>query len=91
MRYIKYYLDIGYAGCDDEGIIIDAHDMNDAEIDEMVNDMAHDWADSWEGDERLCFGNEDEDQEEVTADFRAGVSGWWEEATQDDLEEYGLA
>lgn len=90
MRYIKYYLDIGYAGCGDEGVT-EVGDMDDAEIDQMVNDMAHEWADSWEGDERLGFGNEDEDQEEVTTNFREGVSGWWCEATPSDLEEYGLA
>ena len=85
-RKIYYDLDIGYAGCGDEGIATVDDDMTDSEIDEMVDNMAHDWATSWEGDQRLGFGDpdEDEDYDQQVDDFYASVSGSWRWATEED-------
>jgi hypothetical protein len=78
MRTIKFELDIGFCGCGDEGTMTVSDDMTNAEIDEMVHDMAMDHAQSWEGDERLGWGNEDEDQDEVTEQFYENVGGSWQ-------------
>lgn len=86
MRKIYYTLDIGYAGCGDEGITTVDDDMTDSEIDEMVDNMAHDWAASWEGDQRLGFDEDDEDipYDQQVEDFYQGVSGSWRWATEED-------
>lgn len=77
MRTIEFQLDIGFCGCGDEGTMIVSDDMTNDDIDQMVHDMAMEWAQSWEGDERLGWGNEDEDQEEVTDMFYQNVCGSW--------------
>ena len=77
MRQIAYDLDIGYCGCNEEGVMEIEDTMTDKEIDDMVHDMALDHAASWEGDERLGWGSEDEDQDEITQQFYEGVSGSW--------------
>lgn len=73
---IFYELDIGYAGCGDEGEIEVDDNMTDKQIDEYVHEMALDWAQSWDGDERLG----DEWDEEGTAQFYENVSGSWRHA-----------
>ena len=90
MRYIKYGIDIGYCGCGDEGVISVPDNYDDNNIDMMVNDMAHEYADSWEGDQRLGFDDDvsEEEYEQQVEDFRANVSGWWEWATDQDLDDY---
>lgn len=85
MRKIRVNLDIGFAGCGHEDIIEVPENMTPAEIDEMVHDMAMDWAQSWEGDERLGWGHEDEDQEEVTEQFYEGVGGTWEDTDDEEV------
>ena len=78
-RKISYELDIGYAGCTEEGEIEVGDDLTDAQIDTMVDDMAREWATSWEGDERLCWDSEmsPEEYEEATEQFYENVSGSW--------------
>ena len=86
MRKIDYVLDIGYCGCQDEGTTTVPDDMTDHEIDIMVNDMAVEWAGSWEGDERLGFdpdGSEEEQAQEAEH-FYEGVSGSWHWTAEDD-------
>jgi hypothetical protein len=96
LRKIYYELDIGYCGCDDKGIIEVGDDMSDADIDDMVHEMALEHAASWEGDERLGFSNpddfeggydSDEYQQEVD-NFYDNVCGSWRDATPEDLENY---
>ena len=92
MRYIKYNLEIGYYGCNDEGVTTVDDGMTDADIDEMVNDMAQEHAASWEGDERLGFDNfddvgEDEYQQQVDS-FYENVCGSWEFITEEEAKEY---
>lgn len=77
MRTIAFNLEIGFCGCNDEGTMTVPDDMTDTEIDEMVHEMAMEHAQSWEGDERLGFGDEDQDEEEFTEQFYEGVSGSW--------------
>lgn len=97
MRRIKYYLDVGYCGCGDEGVIVVPDNYDRGDIDMMVNDMAQEHAALWEGDTSLGFteyGDDDwteELAEEERDNFYANVSGHWEWATDADLEEYGLA
>jgi hypothetical protein len=79
MRTIEYELDIGFCGCGDEGTIQVPDDMTNSEIDEMISNMAHEWADSWEGDSRLGF-TEDANEatmEEESDSFRENVCGSW--------------
>lgn len=97
MRHIKYYINIGYCGCDEEGVTTVPDNYDDGDIDRMVSDMAYDYAESWEGDTRLGFTdyNDDDWTEELAKEerdnFYANVGGHWEWATEKDLEEYGLA
>ncbi len=83
MRRISYKLDIGYSGCQDEGETLVNDDMTNAEISEMVNDMAIEWANSWEGDSRLGWEEEmtEEENEEQTDSFYENVEGSWEFVT----------
>ena len=80
MRKIYYTLDIGYAGCGDEGLHEVDDDATDKEIDQLVDDLAMDWASTWEGDDRL---GEDWDEEGTEAYYQQ-VSGSWRWATADD-------
>jgi hypothetical protein len=79
MRKIRYKLDIGYAGCGDEGTETVPDDMTDADIDAMVQDMAQEHAASWEGDNRLCWDEDmsEEDYQDATEHFYEGVCGSW--------------
>lgn len=93
MRYIKYNLEIGYCGCDDEGVTTIPDNYDDGDIDMMVNDMANEHAASWEGDERLGFSydadyDSEEYQEEVDS-FYANVSGSWDFITEEKAKEEG--
>ena len=80
MRKIKYVLEIGYAGCGDEGVMEVDDNMTDGEIDDMVNDMAMEHASSWEGDERLGWDEDmsEDENEQQTESFYEGVCGSWE-------------
>jgi hypothetical protein len=86
MRYIKYNLEIGYAGCDDEGIISVPNDYDNNDIDNMVHDMAMEHASSWEGDERLCWDSDmsEDEYNEATEHFYDGVCGSWEWVTDEE-------
>lgn len=74
MREIFYRLEIGYAGCQDEGATVVPDDMTNDQIDNMVHEMALEHAQSWEGDERLI---EDWNADE-TDYFYQNVEGTWE-------------
>ncbi len=86
MRKIRYDLDIGYPGCNDEGVMEVPDGMCPAEIDEMVNDMAAEYGNSWEGDERLGWSSDmtEEEHEQENESFREGVCGSWQWAREDD-------
>ncbi len=86
MRKIRYNFEIGYAGCDEEGVTVVPDEMTNAEIDEMVYDMAQEYAASWEGDSRLGFEDEmtQEEADEYRDAFYEGVSGSWQWASPDD-------
>ncbi len=86
MRKIRYDLDIGYPGCNDEGVMEVEDNMTDAEIDDMVNDMAAEHGNSWEGDERLGWWSDmtEEEREEENEYFRENVCGSWQFTTEDD-------
>jgi hypothetical protein len=85
MRKIKYTLDIGYCGCQEEDTMVIPDDMTDNEIDTMLDEMVHQYADSWEGDSRLGFDPDasEEEQEDHAHSFREGLSGYWEEVADD--------
>ncbi len=80
MPKIKYNLEIGYAGCGDEGETEVDDNMTNDEISVMVNDMAHEWASGWEGDYRLCWDEDmtEEENDQATEHFYEGVDGSWE-------------
>ena len=91
MRHIVYTIDVGYCGCGDDGIATVTDDMSNADIDNMVNDMAHEHANQWEGDYRLAWDEDmsEEEYEEATDMFYENVCGSWSWATAEDLENYG--
>lgn len=74
MAKIKYVIDLGFAGCGDEGEEEIDDGMSKEQIDAYVDDMAQEWAQSWEGDERLYS----EWGEEETESFYENVCGSWE-------------
>ena len=71
---IKYHLEVGYCGCDDEGVINIPSDR-EHEIDNIVNDLAMNWAEQWVGDTRLM---DEEEWEENEENFWGDVGGSWE-------------
>jgi hypothetical protein len=89
MRHIYYEIDIGYAACGTEGVMTVEDSATDESIDQSVHEAAMDYASSWEGDERLGWGHEDEDQNEVTDSFYENIGSHWRDATPDDLENVG--
>ena len=78
MTKIKVTCSIGFPSCDYEEIV-DVTDMNEAEIQQMVHEMAMEHASSWEGDERL--GEWDEDSIEH---FSENAYGTWEYTEEDE-------
>jgi hypothetical protein len=96
MRYIKYNLEIGYCGCNDEGVLPVPDGMPNNAIDDMVNSMAQEHASSWEGDERLGFTSPDDEDytdelaEQEVEDFYANVDGDWEFITEDEAKNEGF-
>lgn len=80
MARIKYKLEIGYAGCDEEDEIEVDDDMTDEEIQSMIDEMAQEWASSWEGDTRLGWNDEmtEEEYEQECEFFYENVCGYWE-------------
>lgn len=93
MRHIKYHLEIGYCGCDEEGVMPVEDSLTDDNIDEIVDSMAHEHAQAWEGDERLCWDSDMSDEEyiEATEHFYDNVSGSWHWATDEEKEDYGVS
>lgn len=82
MRKIKYKLEVGFCGCDDEDVM--EIEGSDAEIDSIVYEMAQEWATNWEGDQRLY----DDWDEETVESFYENVCGSWEELSDEEFEEY---
>lgn len=80
MAKISYKLEIGYAGCQEEGELYIDDNMTDEEIDNMINEMAHEHAASWEGDTRLGWHDDmtDEEYDEANESFYENVEGSWE-------------
>lgn len=72
---ITYKLEIGFAGCNEEGEIELPDDMGDHEIDLHIGEMAMEYAQMWVGDTRLFSEEEWEEGEEQ---FFEGVYGYWE-------------
>ena len=79
MRTIYYNLEIGFACCNDEGTMDVPDDMTDAQIDIMIHEEALEWAQSWEGDERLGFDpyQSEEDMEQEIQSFYENVDSSW--------------
>ena len=73
MRKITYVLSTGFAGCDEEDVMEFEDGTTDAVIDEVVNEMAQEFANGWEGDTRLYS---DWDEQE-TEDFYDNCYGAW--------------
>ena len=80
MRKIRLVAEIGFAGCGDEQFIEVDETVTDKELTRMANEFAMEHASSWEGDDRLGFDIENEDDVEA---FWEGVEGWWEEVEDD--------
>lgn len=80
MRKIKYNLEIGFCGCNEEDEMEIDDDMSDEDISNMINNMANEYAVGWEGDTRLGWedGMDEEEYDEVTERYYEGVYGAWE-------------
>ena len=82
--FIYYKLEVGFCGCEDEGVIEVEDGTSDRDLDELVHEMAMEWATNWEGDERLY----DEWDEDTVETFYENVYGNWRPATEDEIEDY---
>lgn len=80
MTKIRYTISIGYAGCDEEDVIDIADDMTHDQIDAMVDEMAQEYAQSWEGDQRLCWDDDmtEEEYGDATHAFYENIAWSWE-------------
>ena len=85
MRTIKYNLEIGYCGCNDEGTTTVPDSMSNSDIDQMVYEMAMEHAQGWEGDERLAWDSDmtEEEYDQATEWFYENVCGSWEFVEED--------
>lgn len=85
MRWIRYSLEVGFAGCHYQGSMEIDDDMTNEQIDAMVHEMALDNAQSWEGDERLGWDPDqtEEEREQETEFFYENVYGTWEFEEED--------
>ena len=72
MRKIRYSLEIGFAGCQDEGVMEVDDEISEQEIEDVLNEMALNWASGWEGDERL-FSEEEWEEEGASENFYENV------------------
>lgn len=86
MRTIAYTLEIGYPGCEEQGEMNIPDDFTDADIDNLIDSMAIEHANEWEGDSRLGWDCEmsQEKEEEYTEQFYEGVYGHWKEIFTED-------
>lgn len=76
-KKVTFFADLGWCGCNDEQTLEVDASMTDKELDNMAWEMACEWSQSWEGDERLM--SEEEWDELEPGQFEAEfVSGWWE-------------
>lgn len=86
MRKIKYKLEIGFCGCDDEGVM----EVTEAEfqrMDQIIEDMSLEWSSSWEGDTRL-YEEEWDSMSDGYEEYYANCSGSWEEISDEEYEEW---
>ena len=97
MRYIKFYLSIGFCGCDDERYIAFKDNVADDEIDKYGIELAEDHADSYRDYERfgLMSDRDEYDSEEeydaayqeAEETFNEGIESSWEEVDKEEWEE----
>lgn len=97
MRYIKFYLSIGFCGCDDERYIAFKDNVADDEIDKYGIELAEDHADSYRDYERFCLMSDrdeyDSEEEydaayqEAEETFNEGIESSWEEVDEEEWEE----
>lgn len=73
MRKIIYHLHVGFAGMDDTRLVVFDDNPTNKELDDIANDLALDWADSY--GYYPPSDDTDEDDEYVSE----GIEGYWEE------------
>lgn len=72
--FIKYWVDIGFCGCDEADVIEFPDDTSEATINREIEELANEYASSWEGDAML--GDWDEESTEF---FYENIDWGWEE------------
>lgn len=94
MRYIKFYLSIGFCGCDDERYVAFKDDITDSEIDKYGIELAEDHADSYRDYEHFglmgCredyYSDEEYEEayEEAEYSFNEWIKSSWEEIDEEE-------
>lgn len=83
MRYVRYSLEVGFCGCNEEGVM--AFDDKDfVHVQETLDAMAQDHATSWEGDTRLY---DEEEWAEMADDFYSNVYATWDEISEEEYKD----
>lgn len=75
---ILYTLEIGFFGCGDSGYLEYPDDTPEDLIERDVNELALEWASSWQGDTRLYSEDEWDEMGEEAFEFYEGAYGTWE-------------
>ena len=89
MKYIRFYGDNGYAGCDWEEFAAVDDETEECELDDRASDLANDWAESYEN---VAEGYDDGgwESEEAENEYYEGVWGSWKEISKEEYRD-GLA
>lgn len=90
MRYVKFWGDNGYAGCDwEEFQQVDA-DTTDEELDTMAGDLAYDYAESYEHVAEGYDMDEGWESEEDEDEYYQNIDYGWKYISEEEYRE-GLA
>lgn len=75
MKRIFIEIDINVVGAEGHEAIEVDDDMTPADLDELAQQMAYDWAETF--DVYACDGGEECEGEDCEMDHDGAISGWW--------------
>lgn len=75
MKRIFIEVDIGMAGCEHHEAYEVADTMSDVELDDMAQQIAYDWAESY--GVYPCEGGDECEGDDCEGDHDGAITGWW--------------
>ncbi len=88
MRYIKYILDVGYAGCNEEDVMALPDDISDVAIEANLYEALQDYAQSMEHVAEGYDWEEGWENEEDKEYYYENCNYSWEEITEEEYNEF---